>query len=317
MPTSEPFPAAGPPPAAPRNASLDYARLAAAFGIVLFHSGAPGGHISYAALPFFLMILIVMACQTARSMPLRGFLASRWSRLMRPWLLWSALYAALKVADALISGQPIGAEFDLWMLGAGPAIHLWFLPFAFLASALCHPLIRSGLLDRAASLGLLTALILLLLVVQRGDSGLPPPFAQWFFALPATLFGLILSRSPDRRAPVLLAQGLAIGVFLAAWALGAGASALPFLIASLALTACLLLQTRETALSRICAATALGVYLVHPIIGALLGRSTALAPGSWPFFGLMACLSFLVALLLPKATPLLARLLGKPRRSAG
>jgi surface polysaccharide O-acyltransferase-like enzyme len=300
MPTTELQPSP-----VPRNASLDYARLAAAFGIVLFHSGAAGGRTSYAALPFFVMILVVMAGRTARSMDLRGFLASRWSRLMLPWLLWSAIYAALKIADAWISGQPIGAEFEVWMLGTGPAIHLWFLPFAFVVSALLHPVIRSGLLEHAPSIGLLAALILILLLLQRGDTGLSPPFAQWFFALPATMFGLILSRSPDRRSYVLFAQGLAIGVFLAAWALGAGTAALPFLIASLALTACLLLKTRETALSRICAATALGVYLVHPIISALLGRYTALAPGSWPFFGLIASISFLVALLLPKAAALL------------
>ena len=192
------------------------------------------------------------------------------------------------------------------MLGTGPAIHLWFLPFAFVASALCHPVIRSGLLEYTPSIGLLTALILIFLVLQREGTGLSPPFAQWFFALPAALFGLILSRSPDQRSYVLLTQGLAAGVFLAAWALGAGNAALPFLFASLALTACLLVQTRETALSRICTATALGVYLVHPIISALLERFTALAPGSWPFFGLIASISFLFSLLLPKAAALLA-----------
>lgn len=306
MQTSEMLLSARRPAPIPRNASLDYARLAAAFGIVLFHSGAAGGRYSYAALPFFVMILVVMACRTARTTDLQGFLGTRWSRLMLPWVLWSAIYGALKIADALISGRRIGSEFEIWMLGTGPAIHLWFLPFAFVASALCHPVIRSGLLDLASSIGLLTALILIFLLLQRGDTGLSPPFAQWFFALPATVFGLILSRSPDQRSYVMLTQGLAIGVFLAAWALGAGNAALTFLIASLALTACLLVQTRETALSRICTATALGVYLVHPIISALLERFTALAPGSWPFFGLIASISFLFSLLLPKAAALLA-----------
>lgn len=44
-----------------RSSVLDYARLVAASGIVLFHSGAPGAAIGYAALPFFLVLLVVLA----------------------------------------------------------------------------------------------------------------------------------------------------------------------------------------------------------------------------------------------------------------
>ena len=44
-----------------RNAMLDYARFLAAAGILFFHSGAPGAWIGYAALPFFLMLLICLA----------------------------------------------------------------------------------------------------------------------------------------------------------------------------------------------------------------------------------------------------------------
>ena len=37
-----------------RNSTLDYARLIAAIGIIVFHVGAPSVAVGYAALPFFL-----------------------------------------------------------------------------------------------------------------------------------------------------------------------------------------------------------------------------------------------------------------------
>ena len=68
-----------------RNATLDYARLLAAFGIVLFHSGAPGAWVGLAALPFFLMVLIILAVPSAvRSSP-GNYARSRANRLLVPW----------------------------------------------------------------------------------------------------------------------------------------------------------------------------------------------------------------------------------------
>ena len=48
-----------------RNATFDYARLIAAIGIIVFHVGAPGASIGYAALPFFLMLLVFLAFPVA------------------------------------------------------------------------------------------------------------------------------------------------------------------------------------------------------------------------------------------------------------
>ena len=56
-----------------RNATLDIARLVAAFGIVLFHSGAAGSLIGYAALPFFLQVLIVLGLPAAARQPFGDF----------------------------------------------------------------------------------------------------------------------------------------------------------------------------------------------------------------------------------------------------
>jgi peptidoglycan/LPS O-acetylase OafA/YrhL len=78
-----------------RNGTLDHARLIAAVGIVVFHSGAPGAWVGYAALPFFLMLLIVLAWPAAERQSLPAFARGRAARLMIPWLIWSCIYGTL------------------------------------------------------------------------------------------------------------------------------------------------------------------------------------------------------------------------------
>ena len=116
-----------------RNGTLDYARLLAAFGIVFFHAGAPGGAIGYAALPFFLMLLVVLAFPGAVRVSFPAYLRGRVQRLLVPWVIWSGVYGVLKLAELVVTGAPFGSEFSLNMILTGTALHLWFLPFAFLA----------------------------------------------------------------------------------------------------------------------------------------------------------------------------------------
>ena len=125
-----------------RNATYDYARLLAAFGIVQFHAGAPGGAFGYAALPFFLMLMLIMAVPAASVSDLRPYAQRRAQRLLRPWLIWSGIYAALKLVEVWLTPRTISDEFALHMILTGPAIHLWFLPFAFVCCLLIHPLVR-------------------------------------------------------------------------------------------------------------------------------------------------------------------------------
>ena len=94
-----------------RNATLDFARLTAACGIVLFHSGAPGAFVGYAALPFFLMVLIALALPVASRSSFPAFAQNRAARLMMPWLVWSAIYGTLKLAEVTITGKPLSSEF--------------------------------------------------------------------------------------------------------------------------------------------------------------------------------------------------------------
>lgn len=114
-----------------RNGTLEYTRLLAAFGIVFFHAKAPGSEVGYAALPFFVLLLVVMAGPSSQNCSLPVYLQSRAVRLFVPWLAWSLVYGLLKFCEVLVTGTPLHAEFNLSMLISGPALHLWFLPLSF------------------------------------------------------------------------------------------------------------------------------------------------------------------------------------------
>jgi len=82
-----------------RNATLDYARFLASLGIVLFHAKAPGAFIGYAALPFFMMALILLSIAGMTSQPFHLFAVNRAQRLLGPWLLWSVVFGLLKLVE--------------------------------------------------------------------------------------------------------------------------------------------------------------------------------------------------------------------------
>lgn len=260
----------------PRNATLDFARLAAACGIVLFHSGAPGAAIGYAALPFFLMVLIALALPGAARTSFPVFAQNRGARLVVPWVVWSAVYGALKLAEVAMTGKPLASEFALWMLLTGPALHLWFLPFAFVACLAVYPLARIGPDTRArvAAITLLTGTSLLALG-GRQDIVLPEPLSQWLYALPAVLlgtaFGLMQSRTEVRA--VCLGLGVAA---LCAMALGWTDGLVQIALAILAFGVCRMFPSQGNPWATRAAEASLTVYLCHPIMLSLLGRTAAL-----------------------------------------
>ena len=200
-----------------RNGTMDIARLVAAWGIVAFHAGGPGAAIGYAGLPFFLILLIVFAEPATRDMDLRTFVRGRAHRLLLLWLIWSAVYGGLKLLEAAVAGRPLSEEFDAAMILTGPALHLWFLPFAFAVSLALYPVLRSagtGAGDAACAVAVPAGLALTAL---QQDLTMPAPLAQWLFAAPAICVGLTLALCRER----ILLQG-AICAAVAGSALAAG-----------------------------------------------------------------------------------------------
>lgn len=261
-----------------RNATLDIARLLAAFGIVLFHAGAPGRNFGYAALPFFLMLLVVLGLPAAAQQPYGRFAIARAQRLLKPWLVWSAIYGGLKLLEVALTQNSLAQEFSATMLLTGPALHLWFLPFAFVACLTLPLFIRlwpATKTGRWSVLGLILLASLASLKLQQ-DASLPIPLAQWAFAFPALGIGVAFGLC---RGQAVLQQGAALGAIaigIIAYQIGWTDGLLQLGLASAALMVCLAVQTRQTAFSQLCAHTSLTVYLVHPLILSVLGRVTSL-----------------------------------------
>lgn len=259
-----------------RNGAVDIARFAGAIGIVWFHEHAPYAWLGYAALPMFVAFLLYFALATSDR---AGSERRRGTRLLLPWVAWSVIYGAAKVADALVSGAPLASEFDYWMLLTGSKIHLWFLPFAFFAGwglIALLPLVR-----RHCSF---TLLWLLFAAVQVGlfflltEFSFGRPFYQWLFAVPAVFLGLMLYLADGDRVRLLSVAGAAAVACWLATSFGWPHAAVQTLIAAAVCAAVLMLPLAASPFTDLLARISLGIYLVHPLVSALLQR----VPGAEP-----------------------------------
>lgn len=235
---------------AERNGLVDYGQFLAAIAIVWFHVQVPGARAAAIALPFFLVLL---------SMPNATSLSTRARQLLGPFLTWSLVFAMLNTALSVKNQLP---PFDWWrwnMVLSGTWIHLWFLPFAFLAS-LVSPWLRHPL----ASLG--AALLAATLIALDGSPD-TVPFGQWAFGIIPVLVGIAFASwgwrlavttlflstlilflgqpSPDT-VTILVGTGLAVFVF---------SNHMP-----------------ATAISEWCARLSLWIYLSHPLV-IIVGQS--------------------------------------------
>jgi peptidoglycan/LPS O-acetylase OafA/YrhL len=143
------------PPAAPakiRLPVLDAMRLLAAVAIVWLHtvSSPRLAHtvdpLTRFAVPFFTAGAVFLLMENLRRQPRRGwgsYAASRFRRLYLPFLLWSAAYFALRQAKhRLLSHEP-PLPVGSYLLWAGSAHHLWFLPFLLVLSVALFPVAKA------------------------------------------------------------------------------------------------------------------------------------------------------------------------------
>lgn len=216
-------------------------------GIVWFHSGATGHQIAYTALPFFLLLL---------AMPTRGTIQDRAKRLLRPWLIWSAIFGAGEVLRAFLLGQELFGWFQPSMLLYGTMIHLWFLPFAFLAGYILTPL------RAQPNLALLAPLIVAAFVAIAPHS-LTPPFPQWIFgAVPAVVGAAFFSQKENHRYLALVSLLVA---FLVLQVLQPKPENSVILIGCALAILAFLTKVRATAFTNFAAQISFPIYLSHPI----------------------------------------------------
>jgi hypothetical protein len=259
-----------------RNGLVDYGRFLAALGIVWFQSQAPGSRIAYIALPFFLVLL---------SRPSSATVVERAQRLLVPFVTWSLIFAILRTAMAVKhNGDPFG-WWNWTMLVSGTWLHLWVLPFAFVAALLApwfqHPL---------ASMG--AAFLAALLMSINGEPNLVP-FGQWSFGIIPVLVGIAFFSWGWRLAVITL-----LGSWLILQFGRPSVDNVTILIGTALALACLSFRLPGSALSDWCARLAVGIYLAHPLV-IIVGQSLRI---TWIELGLFSLIgSVLLALILETA----------------
>lgn len=273
-----------------RNASFDYARFAAVIGIIWFHTKAPYGGYGYAGLSFFLIVLVFMAIPQIsqlrttrhRAPAILRYAAARARRLIVPWLLACGLYGALKLAE-VSHGSTWGAEFDTTMWLTGTALHLWFLPFAFVICLAVWPLGRwINAMQKSVQRHLCILFMSLSLVALAvwQTASLPVPVQQWAYAMPSILLGVALALTGGK---VWRMVGVAALFFIMALSANWTIGLLQTGIATATLIACSIVSIRVTALSTFAAKASFGLYLIHPAVAALISRTHIIPEHSTAF----------------------------------
>ena len=238
-----------------RNGSIDYLRFLGALGIIWFHMHLPYAVIGLAALHMFIIFLVYFGVGKS--------ISDRASRLLIPWAIWSLIFGAVEVADALASGGSFSDEFKPWMLLTGPAMHLWFLPFAFGFLVLFQWM--SGQI-----LWIVAVVVVALSIWATNNIDLQIPLAQWSSVLPSAMLGLLMAKTRSYLVIGLVFAGGAYGLYLVGW----DRSTLQIAIGAASVVLVMTIQTPSNVVSRFLSEVSLGMYLVHPLLLAVVARLT-------------------------------------------
>ncbi len=222
-----------------RNQNIELVRIVAAFGIVLFHSGAPGGPIGYAGLIAFTALSTYFASSGAAKMA---------KRILLPWAFWSIFYLGWRFAA---DGNPFHEGMNV-VESIFYGTHLWFLPFIFVVNL-------AILQIRSERLPLICAVLAFVFLVatpwwREFQSLFDPPIVQFLHAVPAALLGVAFR---TRIGMTISALGLAICMV---WQ--TDGISLPYLLGGGAVLAGLILPRLQLNLQPV-SACMFGVYLVH------------------------------------------------------
>jgi hypothetical protein len=259
-----------------RLPGVDLVRLGGVVAIVWFHIQAPGREFAYAGLPVLLVLSVAMPVFQSRGRSLTEDAVRRGVRLIRPWAFWSAFYGVGIVGRNWHRGEPLFARFDPNWLLIGPELHLWYLPFAYLATLAALALQRA-LSGRppattcavGAVLGAGTVLASSVVLSLRP---IPAPYTQWLFSLAAIPYGLAIGEAlrhvaPERRARTVgWVAASAVAAALGLNALGNRDSAIAYGIGVPVACAAVLWTPRLNALGNSLVALPMGIYLLHPFV---------------------------------------------------
>jgi surface polysaccharide O-acyltransferase-like enzyme len=268
-----------------------YLRVFAAASIVWFHiPHAPGREVGGIGLAIFVFLAFM---HVGRMSSPGAMLARRARQLLTPWAFWWLVYAGAQVWMARGIPSELASPESIWALFTWPAIHLWFLPFLFVAhlAVLVAREVAAPISAPVKSvLALTVGLILLELVTMTPR--LPPFAAQVWSATPAIGLGLVYGYCVTLSRPRQVVAFVTISLLVAAvsvpiWLAGHHSIAVAAVGSSALMVLVALPVPRNRLLMRLARLT-LGVYLIHPLAMVTLWKLVGIdapfwivAPGTW------------------------------------
>ncbi len=291
-----------------RLASVDFLRFLASFGIVWGHGLSVArpdfAKVGYAALALFCILMAYYSVKAvggprgpqsdgpAPDKVSRWLFQRRIGRVAIPWLFWCGFYLVLEAVFFSDLRSVLVIE-DPFSLLVGPVIHLWFLPFAFIATGLF--LGPSRFLDtkRRVMAACLAAVPLAAGLFWLHDGALlPEPFLQWAFAAPCFLFGLFVALGERHRAEIY-AWAFFLSVCLVFLMLHPASWPIYLVLAALVFGAARLIVLPSGPAMKALGGLAMGIYLIHPFHMAVVYKFAG--PGLDPVLSVL-CVFVLSAL---------------------
>ncbi len=264
-----------------KQIAIEYLRIFAAFGIIVFHCN--GSIFSLSGLICFVIISSAFVRPYKDLNDLKQFIKKKAARLLLPWAFWYGVYLVLKIAIGrhvltLLAGQTYAAA-----LFTGPHLPLWYLPFTFLTTTIsCVVLNASMQLKtewKVVIYTLASVSLLLFSAFLRNRMILFPPIEQWVHAMAAVPIGLIFAAQHDDKKqfllnafslPLLVLTGCCIAYFNKVIAIS-------YIPAILVTFLAFQIHTRRLANPALLSSACLGAYLTHGIILFLLNKIQYLA----------------------------------------
>ncbi len=255
---------------------IEILRVLSAFGIVWFHSGAPGRAFAYSGLVIFIILSVYLSQHGNQHISTRFRIRAR--RLLVPWSIWFSFYGLIR----LLTQKPLIPLENGAIAGvlSGPSSHLWYLPFIFVLLVI----IDSARVKLPPSILAWTGYALAILAfVSWGRWSVPEnpseyPWMQYGHAMTGIFLGIFMMHYgalPRWLAPYLLGTLL----IASASAISIQGYGIPYTVGICLSAIVLLTPEREITfnvqpLSR----CTLGIYLLHPLILMIMGKFVFASP---------------------------------------
>jgi len=210
-------------PKADRFVIYDFLKIFAALGITMFHADT-NGPLAWFWGSGLVIFLFFIGFAPGKDKGVGDYLRTRSYRLLMPWAVWSVAYWLLHLVRGTVWIP--GVTVDISRLLVGTSVHLWFLPFAFIAGLLLLLVRRTGYDNFWATLALFSVVVAACLIAAGPLDGFEP-IRQWVLSMPVLLVGAFArSWSHDAGKVLIIMLGsvavAAVGTFMGVEGLNTG-----------------------------------------------------------------------------------------------